>query len=279
MPTRKTVKNDGTLAHITVPLKLLVKRFSLALFALFILGFIIISQMDNRLTSFLHDKILDAVIPVLNVISRPVDDTIHMVKSVSELFTLRDENIKLKEQNIHLEHQAELAKQLEVENEELRKLLHFVTEPHASFVSARVVSDTSGPYMRSVIINAGRKYGLKKNQIVINKQGLVGRIIEANEQSARILLITDINSRIPVITGESRERAIVAGNNSDLLTLLYLPDDSKAHIGEMVVSSGDGEMFPPGLPIGVVTSITDKRVTVKPIVDWNRLEFVSIVNY
>src|SRR5690606_4385105 len=117
-------------------------------------------------------------------------------------------------------------------------------------IATKILGDSSGPFIRSALVNAGETHGVLKGQIVINYNGLVGRIIEVGSKTSRVLLITDINSRIPIITASSRERGIVVGNNTDLLSLLYLPEDTRVQIGEIIFTSGDGESFPSGVPIG-----------------------------
>jgi rod shape-determining protein MreC len=127
------------------------------------------------------------------------------------------------------------------------------------------------------LINAGERDGVRKNQIVINQQGVVGRIIETGEKTARILLLTDLNSKIPVITSESRERCIAAGDNSEVIKILYLPGDNKVKVGEQVFTSGDGDMFPADLQVGTIYAMTDKAFYIKPSVEWSRLGYVQVV--
>jgi rod shape-determining protein MreC len=114
---------------------------------------------------------------------------------------------------------------------------------------------------------------------VVNDAGLAGRVVDVAKKTARVLLLTDINSRIPVISEASRERAIAGGNNSDTLTLIYLPENSKLKVGEKIITSGDGRVLPPGLPVGVVTKIEKGIATVKPFVDNYRLEYVSVIDF
>src|SRR5690606_15094384 len=114
-----------------------------------------------------------------------------------------------------------VAIQLEAENAALRELLHYTSDEKLHFTTAKVISDRGGPFTRTVLVNAGTGLGVAQGQPVINGDGLVGRIIESGEHSARVLLLTDINSRMPVITETSRERAIAAGDNSTNLSLLY----------------------------------------------------------
>ena len=107
----------------------------------------------------------------------------------------------------------------------------------------------------------------------------VGRVTEVGDRAARILLLTDLNSRVPVAFDGSRERAVLAGDNSDRPRLLYLPEQSAVKIGERIVSSGNGGIFPPGLPIGIVSAIEDGIVRVEPYAELSRLDYLRIVNY
>jgi len=108
---------------------------------------------------------------------------------------------------------------------------------------------------------------------------LIGRIAEVGEVSSRALLITDLNSRIPVLVEQTRDRAILAGDNSDQPRLLYLPPNLALATGARIVTSGDGGAFPPGLPIGTVAATGDGGVRVRPFANWSRVEYVRIIDY
>ena len=94
-----------------------------------------------------------------------------------------------------------------------------------------------------------------------------------------MLLLTDINSRVPVLVERTRDRAILAGDNSNRPQLLYLKPGLSIEVGDRVVTSGDGGAFPPGLPVGVIDRISDGVVSVAPFVDWDHMEFLQIVDY
>ena len=105
-------------------------------------------------------------------------------------------------------------------------------------------------------------------------------MVEVGEWTARVLLITDINARVPVLLDNStRQRAVLAGDNSDEPRLLYLPPEASASVGDRVVTSGDGGLFPVGLPIGVVAAVEDRMIKVKPMVDLGKLEHVELVDF
>ena len=106
-----------------------------------------------------------------------------------------------------------------------------------------------------------------------------GRVLEVGERSARILLITDINARVPVVAERSRDQAVLAGRNSDLPELFYLSRASDIKIGDRIVTSGQGGVFPPALPVGEVVSVDGGRALVRPYVDFSRLENIRLIDY
>ncbi len=168
---------------------------------------------------------------------------------------------------------------LQTENRELRGLLHFKTEPSLAYISARVIADTGGPFVRGLIITAGKLDGVREGMAAMTGDGLIGRVIEVGDWSSRVLLITDLNSRIPVTIAGSGDRAILAGDNSNQPKLLYLPQDAVLSAGARVVTSGHGGVFPPGLPVGVVTEAGRGVYNVVPAADLGRVNDVRLVDF
>ena len=128
--------------------------------------------------------------------------------------TVYRENIRLAEENERLLGWQQVALRLSAENAELRDLAKLVPEPAISFVTARVIADSGGAYARSVMVNAGRDNGVARGQAAMTGEGLVGRVAEVGSRAARILLITDLNSRVPVVVegtapaGDPRRRQL-----------------------------------------------------------------------
>jgi rod shape-determining protein MreC len=130
-----------------------------------------------------------------------------------------------------------------------------------------------------LIVLGGSRAGVAKGQAAVTGAGLAGRVLEVGERSARILLITDINARVPVVAERSRDQAVLAGRNSDLPEILYLSRDSDVKVGDRLVTSGQGGVFPAGLPVGEVISVTGGHVQVRPYVDFSRLENIRLIDY
>lgn len=256
---------------------MLLMRFSLVLLFCIAATSVFVSQNNSPLATSIRTHTADITAPALYALSRPVAwiatgaDIVRsyfMVHSQNE--TLEKENRLLKRQLIHLSGVA-------YENERLQSLLHYVKSTGHEYLSAMVVGSASSPFYRSVTINAGTNDGVHKGMAVVNDQGLAGRIVEAGNTSSRVLLLTDINSNVPVISNSSRERSIMSGNNDDMPQLLYLPKDTKIREGEVILTSGDGELFPYGLQVGTVHKDIDGGYRVRPFVQWHRLEHISLI--
>lgn len=265
--------------YISRPVRIFLRRFSLL--ALIVLSFLLImTNKDEGSYSYrVKMAITDFVTPVVEIVTIPIDAFVRFNTSVGDYFFVYEKNAALSEENEKLKRHLSYVSQVMSENYKLYELLNFIEDSGYDYVSARVVGDASGPFVRSVLINAGSKDGIKKGQAVINEEGLVGRVIEVGKRSSRVLLITDINSRIPVVTNVSREHSILAGNNNEYPGLKYLANDTKVLEGEYVVTSGDGDIFPPGLKVGATFKASSGGFSVKPHVGLNRLEFVSVLYY
>ncbi|HEU5047614.1 MAG TPA: rod shape-determining protein MreC [Rickettsiales bacterium] len=253
----------------------------LAVMSMLIASIWLVSQSKNHSDFERHVRmgLADVLAPAVNVLAKPLDTMAAAGAWVQETIHLRDENATLRYENARLREAYSSALQIKTENERLRALLKFAPVGKQTYTSARVAVDAGGLYSRSVLITSGTDNGVQQDSAVINDKGMVGRVIEAGDKTSRVLLLTDINSRIPVMAEGSREHAIVAGDDSDTLSLLYLPENSKLKVGEKIVTSSDGALLAPGLPIGIVTAISKDKVTVKPYVDWYRLEYISVINF
>ncbi len=261
-------------------LRLLAQRFAflalvLASFALMLLG-----KADTILVERLRVFVDDGLSPVLQVLSRPASAVHSVVDAVHDLAALRAENVRLAEENARLMHWQTVARELDNENKALRGQLNYAPDPDSAFITARVFGDTGEAFGRSMLISAGTREGVRKGQAVIAGENLVGRIVEVGDRTARILLLTDPSSNIPVVIEGTRAKAILAGDNSDRPRLnLLLSANSNAAVGSRVVTSGHGGAFPPGMPVGVIASIQDGVARVEPFVHRYQLEYVTVVDY
>jgi rod shape-determining protein MreC len=265
--------------RLAVPLRALAQRFSFLLLVLSAIVLMMVGKIDAVLVENARARITDAFAPILGAISRPAATAADLVETVNGLIDLRAENERLRQENAALLKWHQAAQRLDAENRSLRSLLNYVPEPAARFVTARVVADPGGAFVRTVVVTAGRRDGVRRGQAAIAGRGLVGRVVEVGEWSARVLLITDLNARVPVVVGPSRQRAVLGGDNRDQPQLMYMPPEAPVSVGDRVVTSGDGGMIPAGLPVGVVASVGEREVRVAPMVDLSRIEHLQIVDF
>jgi rod shape-determining protein MreC len=260
-------------------IKSLLQRFAFLALIGITFALMLIGKADTVLVERARIAITDAVTPVLRIMSEPAGAIAGFVSNLRELAAIRRENASLREDNARLMQWQSIAQRLDSENRDLRALLSVAAEPSSRFVTARVVADTGGAFARSVIVNAGTSDGVAKGQVVMNGEGLVGRVIQVGLRSSRVLLITDINSRLPVLVGEAGIRAIMAGDNGGRPRLLYLSEKSVVNPGDKVVTSGDADAFPLGLPIGQVARMGDGVVELEPYMSGDKLQYVRIIDF
>ena len=266
------------MARLTA-LRALFQRFSFLLLLLASIALMMVGKVDPSLVEGARARVTDAFVPILDAISRPAATAAHIIETFVELSEIHRENTQLRMENARLLQWKQASLRLEAENASLRSLLHYKPEPKAGYISARVIAAPGGSFLRDVVVTAGRRDGVRRGQAAVAGPGMIGRVVEVGEWSARILLITDINARVPVVLDNSRQRAVLVGDNSEQPRLLYLPPEVQVAVGDRVVTSGDGGLFPAGLPIGVVSSVGDRLTKIQPMVNLSRLEHVQLVDF
>lgn len=249
-----------------------------AVLILLAITLLVMHRSDVLPLETLRTGMTDAATPVLSVITAPFAKAADSLEGVQSLRNLKSENIRLTEENARLQEWYEQALKLQAENKSLRELLNVKADPDMSFITTRVVSDPGGSFVKSVLLPVGQNDNVAKGSAVMSGHGLIGRVMEAGRHSSRVLLITDLNSRIPVTVQNTRTRAILGGMNKSLLKLERLPIDSGLTLGQRIVTSGDGGYLPPDIPIGTIVAISKDGVLVKPLADIESLSHVQVIN-
>lgn len=273
------MKRPGPVSRFAAPLKLFAQRFTFLGLIAAAVGMMVLGKAETAVVERVRMIVVDAFVPILDAIARPVATANQAFDRVNEIVHVHAENARLREENTRLLQWQSVARKLEAENHSLRDMLRFAPEAPVSFVSARVVGHGGGSFLRAVLVTAGARDGVAKGQAATTGDGLAGRVTEVGERSARVLLITDINSHVPVVLESSRDSAVLAGDNSAWPRLLYLPQTAKPQVGERVTTSGVGGVFPAGLPVGVIVATGDNGVRVQPFVDLDRIEHLRLIEY
>ena len=242
-------------------------------------GVMLLGKADALLAERARMALADGLAPIYAVLAAPLDEIRGAVTDAAGLWGVRNENIRLREENEKLRRWQSIALALDAENQRLKASLNWIPDPPASFVTARVVADAGGVYAKAVLLSVGPNHGIKKGEIALDERGLIGRVTEVGARTARVLLITDMNSRIPVVLEQSRGRAIMVGTNGPVPRLLYWSDGTPPRDGERVVTSGEADAFPPGLPIGTVRYNAANVPEVQPSASLDRLDMVRLFDF
>jgi rod shape-determining protein MreC len=274
-------KRSGNIsvAGLALPLRVWLQRFAFVVLLALAFALMLLSKADIEFTQRTRIAIVDAVTPILSVLSRPIEAFDRGVERIETFFNVYAENERLRRENTNLLGWIDTARRLQMENQSLRTQLAHVPDAFPRFVTSRVVADTGGSFFHSVLLNTGRRHSVRPDQPVVSAGGLIGRIAEVGERSARVLLLTDINSRIPVLVEQTGERAILAGGNTPRPNLLYLSANSPVSQGDRIVTSGHGGMFPPGLAVGVVAEVSEAATSVQPMIDFARLSEAIVLDF
>lgn len=268
-----------SVAGLALPVRIWAQRFAFLVLLTLAFALMLLSKAETGALERVRTVIVDVATPVLDVMSRPVEAGRSAASTVENFFIVHAENSRLREENERLLRWMLTAQQLEVENATLRAQLEFVPEVAPRSITARVVADTGGSFFHSLLINAGARNFVQRGQAVVSHGGLVGRVAEVGDRSARVLLLTDLNSRIPAIVEATGDRVIVSGNNTPWPTVTYLATNSPVSSGDRVLTSGHGGVFPPGLMIGTVSEASETRVVIQPSVPLSELSEARILDY
>ena len=225
------------------------------------------------------DLVTEFATPVLEMLSRPVNQVRRLGERTMDYSAVYAENERLRAELERLKVAEHTAEQLQIRVNRLEALLNVQLEPSIEYVTGRVISDSGGPFVDTVITNIGRRAGATNGQAVVDGDGLVGRVISTGPDASRVLLLSDLNSRIPVAIQPSNFKAILAGDNSDRPVLQYLSNDAKIAVGDRVVTSGDGGLMPAGIPVGMVVEALGGEKRVEVFSDKDRLTYVRVLRF
>jgi rod shape-determining protein MreC len=244
-------------------------------FVLFLI--FLIWRIDSPRVERFRAQIVDAVVPNMEWALVPVTNMVKLAEGFQSYERLSEQNQELRRELQQMKAWKEAALQLEQENAKLRDLNNVRLDARLSYVTGVVLADSGSPFRQSVLINLGSRDGLIDGWAAMDGLGLVGRVSGVGEETARIILLTDSNSRIPVTIQPSGQTALLHGDNSSAPPLEFVEDSDNLRPGDRVVSSGDGGVFPAGLLVGEVARGADRRLRVRLAADYERLDFLRVL--
>lgn len=238
---------------------------------------LLVSYSDATLSRIIRTGIAEVSAPALRWLSAPVAEFRSKISNAGSYAYLLDEVARLRAENRRLQAQGSTIAGLENRLQHYEELLKARPAPQTKpVVTTRILADSSGPFVKTALIDAGSRHGVRKGYAVIGIRGLVGQTVTVGPTSSRILLLNDLNSRIPIRIEPAGYRAILAGNNTDHPRLEFLPLGSALRAGNRVVTSGHGGVFPAGLPVGTVEAVEGTVGAFRVVLD-APTEFVETV--
>lgn len=259
-------------------------RFSRTLSALLFLasiGLIVFDRPDVRpqVFSVFRATVVDLASPMLAL----AGDPLRRIRNVGPYFrnqaALADENARLRQELNEARYWRDLAFRLRDQVEVYEEALNLDAPVARERVGAWVIADPQGPFVRSRLIGAGENRGVQAGHPVLNVYGLVGRVVETGRRSSRVLLLTDLNSRVPVMADRSNARAVLAGDNTPFPVMEYIGREADLIDGDRIVTSGDDGVLPRGLPVGQAIRDRHGRWRVQLFSDLAPVDFVWVFPY
>ena len=258
--------------------KILKGRKNLNLFLVFLcLTLVFLGKLDLVAVRNIKSFFSDFLAPVTYAFNKPVKEIAGVLEDVKSASSLRDENIRLKSELRRIKVLNSKIASQELELFELRELLKVLPKNKNNIVTGRAITAPGGIFANTVLINAGKDYGIKIGQPAISSYGFVGYVVNVGLKTSRVLLTIDINSMIPIYLTESNWPAVAQGQNGNLLIIKFLSSDAKPIDGEVVETSGHGGRLPPGINVGKIFKSFSGTYFVKPAVDFHRLAYISII--
>ena len=251
------------------------QKFSLFVLVILSILFIFVESLETKPLNYLRSFIKDTIYRGSSMVSMPTKSFGRLTESINEHISLYNNYTELKKENTELKNNISKSDFLELENSQLRKLIEEQVETQSNLVSARVMLDKQSPYLNSFVINIGSNKNIKNGMEVLDGKNFIGRTVDVNFFSSRVLLVSDLNSRIPVITEPSAYHAILNGRGIIDPTLVYLPEKHTIQNGDKVYTSGKAGIFTPGIPIGEI-KIEKEMIKVILFSDLNQITFVNI---
>jgi len=250
------------------------QRFSLVVLIVFSVALLFLETVETKPLNYIRSFIKDTIYRGSLIVSSPSNGIKNIYNTTKDHFNLYSDYRQIKNENNKLKNQISESSYLILENTQLRKLIDEQTASPSNLVSSRVMLDNQSPYLNSFIINSGSNRKIKNGMAVLDGKNFVGRTVDVNFFSSRVLLVSDLNSKIPVIIEPSGHHAILSGHGKNKPTLEYLPENHTIKNGDKIYTSGKEGIFSPGLPIGEV--IIDDQVRVSLFSDLSQITFINI---
>ncbi len=254
-----------------------VRRILLAVLGVALAVSFVLWRIDTPRVERLRSAFIDKMVPTFDWAMLPVTKALGMLGSFQSYARIYEQNQELRRELQQMKAWKEAAVQLEQQNAKLLSQNQVRLDPKLTSVSGVVLADSGSPFRQSVLLNVGARDGVQDGWATMDGLGLVGRISGVGATTARVLLLTDTSSRLPVVIQPSGQRALLSGDTSNYPLLDLIENADLVRPGDRVISSGDGGLVPAGLLVGQVVLGSDQRLRLRLAADYERLDFLRVL--
>lgn len=255
------------------------KRLMSVILVLFLIALFLVWRIDSPRVERFRAQVVDRVVPNFGWAMAPVTATVNLMRDFQSYQNLHEQNQELKRELQKMRKWKEAAVQLGQENARLLDLNKVRLDPRLTFITGVVLADSGSPFRQSVLLNIGARDSILDGWAAMDEIGLVGRISGVGENTSRVILLTDASSRIPVTIQASGQTALLVGDNTLSPAIEFIENPDIVRPGDRVVSSGDGDVFPPGLLVGEIALDPGGRTRVRLAADYERLEYLRVLRH
>ena len=255
------------------------QRFSLIGLIFFSVGLLILSKINLPFTNYLKITLNEIVYRTSFIVSVPEKKILDLSNKIQDHYNVYNDYVLVKEKIKTLESKKYETQFLEVENKRLKKTINEYIFKSDELV-AKVLIDKNSPFLKSIIVNKGSKDNIKLGMAVLDRTYLVGKIVEVNYSTSRALLVSDLNSKIPVGIEPGNIQSILSGTGKQNGKIEYLESDVIIQDKSIVYTSGSGGLFKPGIPIGIYNEETEENYEIVHFFSkLSQLTFVKLVSF
>ena len=250
------------------------QRFSLFFLLILSIILLVLGKFNFSVINYIKISVKELVYRSSFIVSVPENYLINSYIDLKDHFTYFDHYQKLKKENKELISNIENNNFIVSENERLKKIIDDYIIVSDEIV-AKVLIDKQSPFLRSIIINKGSKDNIKLGMAVLDGEFLVGKVVEVNFTTSRVLLLSDLNSKIPVTIEPEGYQSILSGTGKNDGVIQYSKEEILLKDGSTVFTSGSGAIFKSGIPIGKIL----EKTKVSYFSDFSQLRFIKIIAF
>ena len=255
------------------------QKFSLSALIILTLSILILGRYDFKVINYAKLSLKEIAYRSTFIFSTPENFIKNGFIATKNHFFVYEENKILKQKVKDLETKKYNTQYIQTENERLKETLNEL-KFSSNEILAKVIVDKQSPFLKSIIVNKGSKHGVILGMGVIDQEYLVGKVVEVNFTTSRVLLLSDLNSKIPVDILPNNIQSILSGTGGDIGKIQYIKEEALIESESVVYTSGAGGIFKPGVPIGrTVKNNLNSEINVEFYSEFSQLRFVKLRSY